>query len=55
MNSDKILEYHTTASDCGCPAFLYRPGPCKHIKAVRAAIVLVKSAGYRLTPTKGET
>ena len=49
MDPAKITQYSTTTGDCGCPAFRYRPGPCKHIKALRAAIAFALAAGYRVT------
>ena len=48
MDANKMREYGTTVGDCGCPAFRFRRGPCKHVLALRAAIALALAAGYRV-------
>ena len=30
-----LADYVTGEDSCSCPAFWYRPGPCKHIDQVR--------------------
>ena len=40
----KIKTYHTTPDWCGCPDRFYRKRECKHIKALRYAILVVKAA-----------
>ena len=38
-------DYVTTEDSCSCPAFQYRPGPCKHIDQVREVTEHLKQQG----------
>ena len=38
-------DYVTTEDSCSCPAFMYRPGPCKHIDQVREVTEHLKQQG----------
>ena len=52
MDPNKMIEYSTTSGHCDCKAFRFKRGqkPCKHIKALKSAIALVKAAGLKVSP-----
>lgn len=41
---ERLTNYHTTVDWCGCPDAYYRKRTCKHVKALREAVLMVKAA-----------
>ena len=41
MTRSASVRYYTTVTGCSCPAWMYRPRPCKHVVALRAAYELI--------------
>ena len=41
---ERLTNYRTRVDWCGCPDRFYRKRTCKHIKALRHAVALVRAA-----------
>ena len=49
VSAESVRKYGATDAKCGCPDRRYRKrsGGCKHMKAVRNALDIVKASGVK--------